>query len=437
MAERGRLLPQNLGPIGRDPVRLTIFVIVGLALSWLTISHSVVAYLSRIAPERALLLRANDPASLLALADKATSSGVAEGAKSSESSQSGTKSWKALRERVETALAGDPLSAKAWRLLGQIAERENFAQRAETLMRLAARLSSHESFAVDWMMRKSFERKDYAATAYYADALLRSGQSMPYVIPFLALTAEAKDGGKEIVKLLAARPNWRVGFFDALNYYVTDARTPLKLFLNLKDTPARAKIEELNAYQAFLFEHKLYDLAYYVWVEFLPPQKLEKAGFLFNGDFETKPSGSPFDWQASPGVNVISDFARRPDNPKNHALVVEFGPGRVEFPGVRQSIVLPPGAYALKGLVNGELVGRRGAQWGVSCIGGTSLGESEMMIGTLSSWRDFAFSFVVPEAGCPAQLVQLNLAARSASEQLVSGVIWFDELSISRKAKEN
>ena len=98
--------------------------------------------------------------------------------------------------------------------------------------------------------------------------------------------------------------------------------------------------------------------------------------------------------------------------------------------------MLPPGAYSFKGSLRGEVVGRRGVLWDISCRDGASLGQSEMLVGSFPDWRAFEFSLVVPETGCAAQLVKLKLAARSPSEQLVSGAIWFDEFSISRQKEK-
>jgi hypothetical protein len=318
--------------------------------------------------------------------------------------------------------------------LGQIAEIKGSDRKADKFMHAAARRSLHENFAIDWMMRKSVERKSYQSAAYYADVLLRSTPGMtPYVTPVLARMAEDSEAMPVLNKLLATNPNWRRAFFNQLGASLTDARTPFNLLLSLQESAAPPTREELNAYEAFLFEHRLYDLAYYVWLQFLPPDRLESAGFLFNGDFAKKPSGSRFDWQVPPGVNVIVDFASRPENAANRALVIDFGPGRVEFPGISQSIMLPPGAYTLKGSFMGDIRGPRGVQWSARCMGGAPpLGQSQMILGSHPEWRAFEFPLVVPEKGCAAQMIELKLAARSPSEKLVFGVLWFDDISLSR-----
>jgi hypothetical protein len=151
-----------------------------------------------------------------------------------------------------------------------------------------------------------------------------------------------------------------------------------------------------------------------------------------NGSFEHAPSGSPFDWVISPGSAVTIDIAAPPDQDGKRALFIEFGHGRVEFRDVTQLIMPGPGSYQVHGRYHGEVVGRRGLQWRVTCADDklTRIGESIIFNGLAPSWKDFAFSFTLPDSGCRAQYLRLALNARSASEQFVSGSIWYDELRI-------
>lgn len=418
-------------------LRIALFTVLGLLLFWLILSRSLVAYLALAAPEQALFLRSNEPAALVTVAERELNFTDKDKTKTAGQPGAASNRLDQMRKQVETALAADPLNARAYGLLGQLAEAEEAGPkttRVMQLMQMAARLSLNETIAVEWMIRKSFENKDYSAAAFYADALLRTRpQLMGYALPILMRMAENKDAKGGLEKLLATNPPWRAQFFQVIGAAITDARMPLAIFLSLKETAAPPAAADLLGYLAFLFQHKLYDLAYYTWLQFLSPEQLENAGFLFNGSFEMKPSGLPFDWVMPQGEGVTLNIAPRPEATDKRALFLEFGQGRVNFPGVSQTIMLPPGAYRFKGLLKGEVAGRRGVQWSISCLEGAAIGESQMILGYSPVWRDFEFAFAVPESGCRAQSVRLGLAARSASEQLVSGSIWFDELSISRQ----
>ena len=139
--------------------------------------------------------------------------------------------------------------------------------------------------------------------------------------------------------------------------------------LSLKNTPTPPTAEDLQSYLDFLIGNKFYDLAYYTWLQFLPPEQLNKVGHLFNGSFESNPSGLPFDWVISPGSNVVMRILARPDQDGEHALFVEFGPGRVDSPGIKQLIMLPPGGYQLAGKYRAEIDSQRGLEWRINCAG--------------------------------------------------------------------
>lgn len=413
-----------------NPWRKGLIAVAGLLLLRLIVLHSFVAYLARTTPELALVLRPGYPAAIVARAEKELEDAKAGG---TGGSAIGAASRLRLRQALEAALGANPLDPSALRLLAEVVESSK-APNAEDYLRMAAHLSFHEPHATAWMMLKSFQNKDYSGTASYADALLRTRPELVGdAMPLLGSMAEDEKAKREVDRLLASNPPWRPLFFRALGAAITDARTPLALFRSLKNTASPPKAEEINGYLLFLTQRGMYDFAYRVWLQFLPADQLEGAGYLFNGSFASTPSGSPFDWTIGPGTGMVAEITQRPDDDERRALNVELGPGRVFFHDIVQTVMLPPGRHQFKGRTKGEVIGPRGVQWSISCVGGAVIGESVMMVGSYPLWRDFDFDFVVPEAGCPALVVRLSLLARSASEQLVSGSIWFADLSISRR----
>ena len=253
-------------------------------------------------------------------------------------------------------------------------------------------------------------------------------------IPVLVRIAEIDEAHRQLEAVLAENPPWRAQFFSQLPPHISDARTPLNLLVSLKDTPNPPTTGELQAYLDFLIRHNIHDLAHYTWLQFLSPEQLANVGLLFNGRFETRPSGLAFDWVIQARSGVTTDIIARPDDRSRRGLYVEFGSGRVEFGGVAQLLVLAPGTYRLKGKSQGELIGRRGLRWRVSCASSkpVPLAETSMFLGLIPVWREFELTFTVPAGECRAQQLRLALDARSASEQIVTGSIWFAEMQITR-----
>lgn len=449
--------------VGRSSrLRLLILVPFALFLVWEVITRSFAAYLAHASPEIAIHLRPNNPIALVNLAqaklkfDPATpiavlrdetrrETYVAKGLQSSPkagpasadgTSPAGIDSRESAQIRLwaELALFNDPLNARAFSILGDLSQRTSDLGRTRKLMEAAARRSLLESVAVEWTMRKSYEDGDYRSAIRYADAFLRSQhQASKFAIPVLGRIAENPDASAQLKELLATNPPWREQFFTSLPANISDARSPLAILLGLKDTPKPPTSAELRPYLQFLIGHRLHELAYYTWLQFLPPEELSKAGFLFNGSFEFPPSGLPFDWTFTGKSGVTIQVADRIDS-NGRALFLEFGPGRIEDLSIAQMVVLPPGNYRFLGRHQVDTVSQRSLQWHITCASKARprIGEGPTITRT-AAWGDFEFLFTVPPTDCPAQYVQLAFEASSASERFVSGSIWYDDLRIVRE----
>ena len=423
--------------------RLIGTVFLGLALTWHVITHSVSAYLSQLRPDLALRLNSDRSKALLNLADQGLEQVAAQDAGKREDQSirsSGTldpsdevRSLAQIKAYTQQALVHDPLNARALTILAIIADREGTAKATE-LFEAAARRSLGESQAVYWLLVQAAAANDHTKAVYYADVLLRHRHlTISMVGPVLTKIAESGAGAAPLHEMLIKNPPWRGAFFYSLTDWITNVRTPLALLLSFKDTATPPTKTELGGYLDFLVRHNFDELAHLAWQQFLSAEQRTKVGFLFNGRFDTPPSGVPFDWTIKTGSGATVEFVTTGAD-SQRGLHLEFGNGQIEFGGVAQRLVLAPGAYRLKGQYVVNMIGRRGLKWRVACIQKPPLAESEMAIGTTSKPKTFEFAFEVP-TDCPAQQIRLDLDARSASERIVSGSITYNNLQIISSKK--
>ena len=437
-------------------LRYLAFGFLGVALFWAIVTHSLVAALVRIEPSYALMVRSDDPAALTALADRAIDASRRHQVPGGRTARfdfkgptdtsntpalpSDTEEDAGRREDLRTwasaILAQEPGNARALLILGDLKRAAGEEQNAGALMRASAQRTLRDPVPHAWLINEAIKQKDWPLAVRHADVMMSMHErSIRPLTPLIAHLAETQEASSVVQDAVMNGPTWRTPFLAEMLNAITDARTPLDLLLTLKETPKPPTTDELRTYLVFLIQRGFFDLAYYTWLQFLPPQQLAMVGPLFNGSFETQPSGLPFDWQLPVVGTAVVSIARRPDKPSSRALVVNFGHGRVELGPTSQLLRLRPGRYRVSGEVMGEVLGRRSVRWRVTCLGKETrhVGESEMFVGEIKDWTAFALVIDVPEADCAAQTLNLFLDARIPSERLVSGTIWFDEMSIRRE----
>lgn len=439
----------------------------GLLLAYLIVTHTGAAYVAKRSPELALWLNPNDTEALIAVAQQilddatalkpdqrsavATGSGeeVQPSAATTEPTDAdvasrqaalapGTRAAERISELANRAVLLSPVDPRPLRLLAQLADAAGDKPLKYKLLQAAFKRSKHDPIVAYWLMVEAIEKNEYANIVLYADVVMSNNLSLAvHVAPALARLAENNKGIEELNNRLKENPVWRAQFFDVLHNVITDARTPLDILLSLKGSAHPPTTAEMRNYINFLISKKLYELSYYVWLQFLEPNALSHVALVNNGSFESTPTTMPYDWaiRSSPGTNVD---IRSPPGEANRALFVEFvGQGRVEFDPVHQSLALAPGRYRLKLKQKGEIVGRRGLQWSIVCLeSARAIGESPMLLGAAATWQAIRVEFEVPSANCRAQRIQLTLPARSVSELIVRGSAWFDEVGIERQNDE-
>ena len=431
-------------------MRVVLMGLSGLVLSWQILTLGLSNNLAETQPERSLFFKSN-PNALLQLADQqlngkpeATQAQPAAPPNSAATASSAigarTAPTDAIAALARRALHNDPMNARAYRILAQLAELGGDEARADVLMQAAFQHSKRESYASYWLAHKAGAQGDFTRAVELIDGLLRVRPQLTRALaPFLLNLVEAHGKLNEIMALLDNNPDWRRGFLEQMIFAASNPRTPLTILLRLKDTALPPLDGNVAQYINYLVGHTNFEVAYETWLLFLPVEQLSVAGRLFNGKFEVGSAGSqnsPFDWKVAAGPGVVIDYVQRPGVPGDRALLLEFQDRRAEFPGVTQTTLLVPGQYKLKGQMHGAIKTRRGLRWSIRCltkVNSPPIAMSNLLLGQNKNWERFEFVFTVPDSNCRAQEVKLSLDARSASDQFTAGSIMFDDLEIERE----
>lgn len=447
-------LQQNRPAARRSLVAAASLAAVGSALSWLVVTSSLPSYLAGQEPRQALAVApysasANEgeaerdlaairqayaaPAGTLAAPSRANASGSPGPLKSDAEISAALER---VAARASQLLVRDQLSATALRMLAEVAYFKSDQQRATTLIEASARRNLRETIAVYHWMMNSLQTGRYAEALQAAETLIRTRPEFGDVgFALIAKLAEMERTRSLVTSRLVDDPSWRFPFLTSITRYITDARTPLHVMVALKDAGKPPVGRELTDYLRFLLEHGFYEIAHFAWLQFLTPDQVAIAGFLYNGDFQHAPSGSPMDWFIKSGIGAQVAILPHGAEGDDRGLRIDLGPGRVQFGEVMQSLLLPSGNYVLKGQIKGEVNGRRGLRWQLTCGQNPAvpIGETQMLLGLQAAWRNFEVPFTVPKVNCRSQMFRLVLDARFAAEQFVTGTVWYDKLSIARQ----
>jgi hypothetical protein len=182
-----------------------------------------------------------------------------------------------------------------------------------------------------------------------------------------------------------------------------------------------ADTKTANAYVTYLLAHHRPQDARVAWKDYLGVRArgYGESNYIFNGDFENEPEGSPLDWiiQRVEGVDVAREEG---------ALRIRFdGKHNLASTGVRQTIALPAGTYVLRARMRTEgITTDQGFRLHLAAEGNSW--SSPALPGT-NAWAQMEHTFTVPGG---EYAVEVMRTPSLKFDSLVAGTLWMDDVRI-------
>jgi tetratricopeptide (TPR) repeat protein len=157
-----------------------------------------------------------------------------------------------------------------------------------------------------------------------------------------------------------------------------------------------------------------------------------KSNYVFNGGFESEPSGSPLDWKVQPteGVEVSRDDTN-PDSGQWSLRVRLDGKHNVTDTGVGEAVVLRQGVYRFRARVRTEgLTTDQGIQFRISPFeqARPARWSSTPLLGT-NAWSTIEIPFTVPVNGM-LYAIQLVRNPSLKFDSNIAGTVWIDTVRV-------
>jgi len=191
-------------------------------------------------------------------------------------------------------------------------------------------------------------------------------------------------------------------------------------------------------YLSFLLGKYKYQDAAAAWVLFLGDRRngYREANWLYNGDFETEPSGVPFDWQiggADGQADTTIDSGQ--SHTGNHSLRIRFaGTENVNYADTVQKTSVPQGTYRFSAYIRTQdITTDKGIAFRIFDPEDSSNlnARTEQFIGTTAGWTRVEQIVRVPSA---TKLIEVQVIREPTLkfDNRVSGTAWIDTVSLSR-----
>ncbi|NNC73132.1 MAG: hypothetical protein HKN78_09700 [Sphingomonadaceae bacterium] len=317
------------------------------------------------------------------------------------------------------AFFAEPLSSNAIGLIALSAQAQGERDTAAALMLAGQRLSRRDQLINNWLIRYHAEDGDLDRVALLLDRVFRVQPAIgPTYIAALVSALENDGAIPMLAGLLAAAPEWRTQFWDAI--FANEAAIPNAARLRLDQ---QGQDENLLAFDRALVSRRIADenfggaAGYYAALRGRNPAIRRDLVPLARGD--TAPSLPPLDWEL--GANRA--FATSVD--ETGRLRVAIRNRTEESTAARRLVALEPGQYRLLAAIElGEGVSRPDGLVQLRCAASSVRAQPSLIVeaGTRVDRR-----FDIGAGACRYYWLEIVISARGNT---VPATIVIDRLRI-------
>jgi hypothetical protein len=329
-------------------------------------------------------------------------------------------------------LRREPLQAQAFRILGAAADAEHDTFHARIFYGLAVRYAPRDPRGRTWIINDQLGARRYSEAMSNIDIMLRTSPDQgAQVFPIMAGLANNSVFALALAHTLSAEPLWRAGMLDVLLAHGSDVAVN-QVHAALQ-TSGGLSPQETGRWVDRLLAEGRFGEAYSYWASGLSLAPGAPLPLVYNGGFETEPTGTGFDWRITRTPGVVTERVDDSGATGSFAMKLTFLGSRVPLINFEQRLFLAPGTYQLhfRALAQ-SLHSDEGLQWMITCDGKSQLLLTGSPIEGSFGWKAFASEFTVSAMDCLSQRLYLHNPGAAAAGKTVSGDLWLDDVTITQ-----
>jgi hypothetical protein len=352
-------------------------------------------------------------------------------------SMDATERKRLTQAQIETYL-GNPLSLRSLQNLIILHELDSRTANAEMVALALASFSRRSLTSQLSAAQIDLAAKRYESAFARLDGILRAEPSLvKQFMPSLAILIQNREPRKHFADILATSPPWRSQIFAELSSIDPKGALTYSLLADVRKANGTASDYEKRLLIWKLLADKQHARAYFIWLDLLSKDELLKVHSVFDPGFTQEPKHLGFDWNLATRKTARIETITRPGQSSDRILSLEFYDDRDGGAYVYQYLQLSPGSYVLSFDVQVDsLNNEQGLVWNLRCLAaGTDVAKSAA-IRSQGPWENQSVKFQIPEVACDTQILELRSRSSAALDQIFTGRVAFDNVSIQRSGEE-